>query len=126
MPFISVLYSPNLEGQFEPQIIANSLAKAAHDLGVFPAWGVRVFVSRAEAASVAEADDEPGYVQVSVRMAPGRDLQLQTQITESLFGVLENQLGTLKGRTIGFAIDLSEFNRETYRSGGNLAGSPTR
>ena len=125
MPSISITYSPNLHGEFDAQKLADSLAGCAVDLGVFPLWGIRVFVIQAEASSVSDGSSQHGYVQVAVRIAPGRSPELQAEITESLFAVLETELAGVKGRKIGFAIDLEEFQRQTYRSGGSLPGSPT-
>jgi 5-carboxymethyl-2-hydroxymuconate isomerase len=125
MPSISISYSPNLLGEFDPQKLADALSQRAVELGVFPIWGIRVFVNMAEASSVADGDSELGYVQVAVRIAPGRSPELQTEITESLFATLEAELAVVKNRKIGFAVDLEEFQRETYRSGGSLPGSPT-
>ncbi len=125
MPSISVTYSPNLEGEFDPQKLADALAECAVELGVFPTWGIRVFVNMAEASSVADGDQELGYVQVAVRIAPGRSAELQAEITEHLFATLEAELSVITSRKIGFAVDLEEFQRNTYRSGGSLPGSPT-
>ena len=125
MPSIVVTYSPNLVGEFDESKLAIALNKRAQELGVFPSWGIRVFVVPATAASVAEESQGSGYVQVAARIAPGRSEELQTQITHELFMVLEEHLRHIKSRTIGYAVDVSEFNRANYESGGNLAGSPT-
>jgi 5-carboxymethyl-2-hydroxymuconate isomerase len=122
---MSVTYSPNLKGEFDPQKLADALGRCAVQLGVFPTWGIRVFVNVAEASSVADGDSELGYVQVAVRIAPGRSPDLQSEITDALFAVLSTELAQITSRKIGFAIDLEEFLRQTYRSGGRLPGSPT-
>jgi len=125
MPSMSVTYSPNLKGEFDPQKLADSLGRCAVQLGVFPTWGIRVFVNVAEASSVADGDSELGYVQVAVRIAPGRSPELQSEITDVLFAALSSELAHITSLKIGFAIDLEEFLRQTYRSGGSLPGSPT-
>jgi len=125
MPAISITYSPNLTDEFDPQKLADALVQCAHELGVFPAWGVRAFVTKADVANVADGGSDYGFVQVAVRIAPGRRAELQTKITESFFDVLQSQLGSITKCKLGFAVDLEEFKRQTYRSGGSLSGSPT-
>lgn len=125
MPSISIVYTPNLAGEFDVDLLSEAMSAKARELDVFPVWGIRVFVSMADAASVADGDSELGYVQVSVRIAPGRSEELQEKITAELFAELQNQLGGINTRKLGYAIDLTEFKRHSYKSGGSLPGSPT-
>lgn len=125
MPSISVIYTPNLTGSFDSQLLADRLTESARESKVFPNWGVRAFVIAAEASSIAEGDPNFGYVQVSVRIAPGRPVELQTKITEQFLAILKSELGLISNMNVGYAIDLTELTMHSYRSGGNLPGSPT-
>lgn len=125
MPSIVITYSPNLEGEFDLEDLTNSLNQRAQDLDVFPAWGVRVLAVKADAAMAGDGDAELGYVQVSVRIAPGRLRELQKRITNEFFAVVDGVLGKVTTRKLGYAVDLTEFDKDTYKSGGTLPGSPT-
>ena len=46
-------------------------------------------------------------------------------ITEELFSAMHELLSKVTTRKLGYAIDLTEFDKDTYMSGGNLPGSPT-
>lgn len=124
MPFIRVIYSPNLEGEFDVEALCSELYWAARDKGIFPEWGIRAMATKADAAVVGLGDPEHGHIQFFIRVAPGRPRELLQEVVQMFFNVANDRLSSIKTRPVGIQMDMSEFDRELTLTGGNIPSSP--
>ena len=85
MPHIVLDYSANLDSKLDMHGFCIALKDTAAATGVFPPAGIRV---RAHAThNVAIADGDPGhsFVDITIRLAAGRDAAAKTRATDAVF-----------------------------------------
>ena len=92
MPHISFEYSSNLETKIDIGEFCNRLRIAGIETKVFPIKGIRVRAVCCEHFSIADNDPENGFIDISVRLREGRDLETRKKATEHIFYIAENYL----------------------------------
>ena len=74
MPHISIEYSINLEQAIAPARLVEVVHRAALNAGVFATSRVRTFAQPVADFRVAGGEAGEGFVRITARIAPGRDL----------------------------------------------------
>ena len=92
MPHISFEYSSNLEDKIDIGEFCNRLRIAGIETKVFPIKGVRVRAVCCEHFSIADNNPENGFIDISVRLRGGRNLETRKKATEHIFSVAEKFL----------------------------------
>ena len=85
MPHITLEYSANLENMLDMSALCHVLKDAAAATGVFPPAGIRVRAHAASYAVIADGDPRHGFVDITVRLAAGRDYAAKTRATDAVF-----------------------------------------
>lgn len=85
MPHIALEYSANMERRTDIAALCDHLRKAAISTGVFPMPGIRVRAFRADYVSIANGDDAHGFIDISIRLREGRDLDTRKAATQAIF-----------------------------------------
>lgn len=85
MPHITIDYSANMEDRCDIAALCDTLRRAAAETGVFPLAGIRVRAFRADHASIADGAVVHGYVDISVRLRGGRDLDTRKSACARIF-----------------------------------------
>ena len=85
MPHFTLDYSPNLEPEVDIAALCDCLRLSAIETGVFPKAGIRVRAFAATHVSIADGDPKHGYIDISVRLRVGRDLQTRQAATHAIF-----------------------------------------
>ncbi|MGR8964264.1 hypothetical protein ACU8MP_25620 (plasmid) [Rhizobium leguminosarum] len=121
MPHIQVQATPGLAGRTEG--LARELHHSALGCGHFPQGGVRTLVYPSSIGMAGPEEWDAHYVQVFVRIAPGRAEDVVQEILETLFTVLKTVVEQWKagGLRVGYQLELSEFDKARVRSGGVIA-----
>ena len=98
MPHFTIEYSANLDGKVDMRALCREVLKAALATGVFEVGAVRVRAIRCEAYAIADDRPENGFIDLSLRLAAGRDLALRKKLGEEVFAAisrfLESQFAT--------------------------------
>ena len=89
MPHLSIDYSANMEARVDMAALCDCIRLAALETGVFPKAGIRVRAFKADHVSIADGDGEHGYIDISVRLREGRDLDTRKQATARIFEAAE-------------------------------------
>jgi len=92
MPHIMVDYSPNMEARTDIAALCDQLRQTAIATGVFPMPGIRVRAFAASHVSIADGDPTHGYVDISVRLREGRDLDTRKTAVNEIFKAAEQFL----------------------------------
>lgn len=122
MPHIQITYTANLEADIRERKLVDILHQTAVDSGIFPVWGIRTLAQRLEHYRVGHGAVDNGFVQVFVRIGPGRDLALRQRIAHLLFDALLRSMGTLfDSRRLGCQLEVMEFDAELTRLQNNVA-----
>jgi 5-carboxymethyl-2-hydroxymuconate isomerase len=85
MPHITIEHSANLDGRVDMQAFCRVLLKSALATGVFETGAVRVRAIRCDHYAIADEAPENGFIDVSLRLAAGRDLALRKSVGDALF-----------------------------------------
>ena len=85
MPHVIIDYSPNMDGRVDMAGFCNALRLAAIETGALPMPGVRVRAVRADHVSIADGAAAHGYIDISVRLRGGRDIETRKAATQHIF-----------------------------------------
>ena len=89
MPHLQIDYSPNLEGRIDLQGFCTALRDAALETGVFPLAGIRVRATACTHVVIADGNPNHAFLDLSVRLRAGRDLETKKQATAAIFAAAE-------------------------------------
>lgn len=92
MPHLIIDYSANMAHRADIAELCNVLRLAAIETGVFPMPGIRVRAFCADHVSVADGSSLHGYVDITVRLRAGRDLETRKAATQHIFAAAEQFL----------------------------------
>jgi 5-carboxymethyl-2-hydroxymuconate isomerase len=121
MPDIHIDFTANLAAVVEQADLVGVLHDATVATGVFPTWGIRTFASGTDAFAVADRQPENGFIQVIVRIAPGRDVAVRQRVAATLFDAMSRSLEPLlAGRRFGWQLEVQEFDQRFTLSRTNL------
>lgn len=127
MPHIQIDYSASLADAVAQGRLVDRVHQAAIDSGIFPVWGIRTFARAVDDCRVGNGQAGNGFVNLSVRIAPGRSLALRQRIGQLLFGAVLDAMGPLFDKhRLGCQLEVTEFDAALSVYQNNLAstGSP--
>ncbi|OWP50362.1 5-carboxymethyl-2-hydroxymuconate Delta-isomerase [Pseudomonas nitroreducens] len=121
MPHIAIDYTANLTDDLLPLELPRKLHEAARELGVFPLNGLRTFARAIEQHHVGADTRNEGFVNIQIRIAPGRPEELRQRIVDTLFATAEQTLAALiDRRPVGLQLEITELDRSLTRMASNL------
>lgn len=124
MPHIQIDYSANLADAVIDGRLVDRVHQAAVDSGIFPVWGIRTFARALNDYRVGNAQAGNGFVNITVRIAPGRSLELRQCITQELFGsVLAVMEPLFAQHRLGCQFEVTEFDAAVSVYQNNLANT---
>ena len=92
MPHFSIEYSANPESLIDMKNFCDLIRKAGLETKVFPMAGIRVRALKCEHFSIADNDPNNGFIDISIRLREGRDLETRKMATSNIFEIVENYL----------------------------------
>lgn len=95
MPHIHIDHSPGLGDRLDIPALCRTLRDKAVATGVFPLAGVRVRVIECDYALIADGDPQHAYMDISVRLRGGRDMDTRRKAVDTLFDAAKNQCDAL-------------------------------
>lgn len=122
MPHIQIDYTANLADAVTDGRLVDKVHQAAVDSGIFPVWGIRTFAQAMGDYRVGNTHAGNGFVNVTVRIAPGRNLALRQRIRQELFGAVLAAMGPLfENHRLGCQLEVTEFDADASVYQNNLA-----
>lgn len=124
MPHIQIDYTANLADAVIDGRLVDTVHQAAIDSGVFPVWGIRTFARAMSDYRVGNGEAGNGFVNVTVRIAPGRNLALRQRIQRELFGAMLQAMQPLFAHhRLGCQLEITEFDADVSIYQNNLANT---
>jgi len=121
MPNISIDYTSNLSQAVKASGLVEALHQAAVETGEFPLWGIRTLARPVDSYRVFDGNAHNGFIQIIVRLAPGRDLDKRSRIAKSLFEAAMAALEPVyASQRLGCQLEVQEFTTEVTLSKYNL------
>ena len=107
MPHFIVEYSANLDGKVDIKGLCDAILDAAIDADVFELGAIRVRALRCEAYAIADRLPENGFVDLSLRLAAGRAIEVKKKLGDAVFAAGHRHRGPSAG------VELSEQRRRS-------------
>lgn len=121
MPHIAIDYTANLTDDLYTLELPRKLHEAAISLGVFPLNGLRTFARAIDQHHVGADTRNEGFINIQIRIAPGRPEELRQRIVDTLFATAEQTLAALiDKRPVGLQLEITELDRSLTRMAGSL------
>ena len=89
MPHLTIEYSENLAENIEISKLVKVMHDSAASIEALPLGGLRTRASRREFYLIADGDSSNTFVNVVLRIAPGRSDEIKKQAGEKLFSSLK-------------------------------------
>lgn len=89
MPHIQIDHSPGLGNKLDIPGLCRTLRDTALATGVFPLAGIRVRVIECDYALIADGNEQHAYMDISVRLRGGRDLNTRRRAVEQMFDAVK-------------------------------------
>ncbi|MEO3999348.1 hypothetical protein [Mesorhizobium sp. CAU 1732] len=128
MPHITIDYTSGLDADIDMRALADAVHDSACRSGVFPIGGVRTLVRQAQYSRVADRGDGAGFVQISVRIAPGRSTETKTDVARTLFEAAASAMSAVfeTRDDVALQLEITEFDRAMTLSRNKMIPSPAR
>lgn len=117
MPHFTIEYSANLEQRLDVAKFCEELRQTALETGIFETGAVRVRAIRCEHYAIADADPENAFLDVSLRIGSGRDLETRQRVGDRIFQAMAALLYPLfEGRHFALSFEIREIDPQlSYR-----------
>lgn len=121
MPHFSIEYSANLEPDVDMAALCDLLRQTAIKTGVFPMAGVRVRAIAVDHYAIADGDRAHGFLDLSVRLRAGRELDVRKAATAEIFSALEAFLApVMEKRPIAVSMEMRNIDPELSPKTGSI------
>lgn len=121
MPHLIIEYSANLEPDIDIMGLVRALHETAVSIDALPTGGIRTRAARRDTFMVADGDPSNGFVNVILRIAKGRSVELQKETGQMLFDVLADYVQEIYDkRPLSLSFEVQEINPETRWKQSNI------
>ena len=106
-------YSSNLEEVVDIAALCDQLRITGIETGVFPMAGIRVRALRADHQSIADGDPRHGFIDISIRLRGGREMDAKKAATAAVFKAAETFLApVLETRPMALSLEMRDIDPE--------------
>ncbi|MFD1509639.1 5-carboxymethyl-2-hydroxymuconate isomerase [Lacimonas salitolerans] len=121
MPHVTVDYSANLEQAVDMAALCDLLRRTAIDTGALPLAGVRVRAFAATHVSIADGNPDHGYIDISLRLRAGRDLETRKHATALIFDAAREFLAPIMAqRPLALSFEMRDIDPELSPKTGTI------
>jgi 5-carboxymethyl-2-hydroxymuconate isomerase len=111
MPHITIEFSDGAAARADIRATVDAVHRVALDSGVFPVGGIRTLARISPCSSVFDGAERNSFVQIDIRVAPGRSTEVKQAVLRDILAAAEAALAPLfaHGPT-GLQVEMSEFD----------------
>jgi len=121
MPHLIIEYSANLDDDIDIDDLVRALHQTAAGIDALPTAGIRVRAARREHYRIADGHPDNSFINVTLRIAEGRPLEVQKEAGEALFATLKTFVSsTYNKRPMALSFEIQEIKPETRWKQGNI------
>lgn len=111
MPHLTIEYSENLAENIEISKLVKVMHDSAASIEALPLGGLRTRASRREFYLIADGDSSNTFVNVVLRIAPGRSDEVKKQAGEKLFSALKDFFNLfIQSSPIALSLEIQELD----------------
>lgn len=121
MAHLIVDYSANLDAVLNIDALLKALVESAVQTGLFPTAGLRARAIRCDTYFIADGHPDNAFVNLSIRVGPGREVEARKVAAEQLMATLTAALQPIHdSQAIGISLEMRElddirFNKNNLR-----------
>ena len=111
MPHLTIEHSDNLAGRVDMSAFCREVLRAALATGVFETGAVRVRAIACRHFAIADDHPDNAFIDVSLRLAAGRDAATRRRVGEAIFAAMSAHLEPLfAGRHFALSFEVREID----------------
>ncbi|HNP35480.1 MAG TPA: 5-carboxymethyl-2-hydroxymuconate Delta-isomerase [Woeseiaceae bacterium] len=121
MPHLTIEYSSNLDAEIDIGRLVAAMHESAIGIEALPIGGIRTRAVRRDFYEIADGHPDNTFINVTLRIAEGRSLDVRKRIGETLFRTLRTTVNSVyEKRPMALSLEIQEIDPETRWKQGNI------
>ena len=121
MPHLMIDYSANVEPDVDIGGLCNTLRDVAASIDAFPLAGVKVRAVRVEHYAIADGNPEHGFIDISVRIREGRDMETKQNVAQKIFEAANEFVAdVMQRRSLALSLELRDIDAALSPKSGSI------
>ena len=121
MPHLMIDYSANVEPDVEMGALCDTLRDVAASIDAFPLAGVKVRAVRVDHYAIADGNPEHGFIDISVRIREGRDMETKQNAAQKLFDAANEFVAdVMQRRSLALSLELRDIDAALSPKSGSI------
>ena len=121
MPHLMIDYSANVEPDVDIGALCDTLRDAAASIDAFPLAGVKVRAVRVDHYAIADGNPEHGFIDISVRIREGRDMETKQNAVQKIFDAANEFVAdVMQRRSLALSLELRDIDAALSPKSGSI------
>ena len=121
MPHLMIDYSANVEPDVDIGGLCNTLRDVAASIDAFPLAGVKVRAVRVEHYAIADGNPKHGFIDISVRIREGRDMETKQNAAQKIFDAANEFVAdVMRRRSLALSLELRDIDAALSPKSGSI------
>ena len=121
MPHLMIDYSANVEPDVDMGAFCDTLRDVATSIDAFPLAGVKVRAVRVDHYAIADGNPEHGFIDISVRIREGRDIQTKQNAAQKIFDAANEFVAdVMQNRSLALSLELRDIDAALSPKSGSI------
>ena len=121
MPHLMIDYSANVEPDVDVGALCDTLRDVAASIDAFPLAGVKVRAVRVDHYAIADGNPEHGFIDISVRIREGRDMETKQDAAQKLFDAANEFVAdVMQRRSLALSLELRDIDTALSPKSGSI------
>jgi len=114
-------YSANVEPDVDIGALCDTLRDVAASIDAFPLAGVKVRAVRVEHYAIADGNPEHGFIDISVRIREGRDMETKQNAAQKIFDAANEFVAdVMRRRSLSLSLELRDIDAALSPKSGSI------
>ena len=121
MPHLMIDYSANVEPDVDIGALCDTLRDVAASIDAFPLAGVKVRAVRVDHYAIADGNPEHGFIDISVRIREGRDMETKQNAAQKIFEAANEFVAdVMQRRSLALSLELRDIDAALSPKSGSI------
>ena len=121
MPHLMIDYSVNVEPDVDIGALCDTLRDVAASIDAFPLAGVKVRAVRVDHYAIADGNPEHGFIDISVRIREGRDMETKQNAAQKIFDAANEFVAdVMRRRSLSLSLELRDIDAALSPKSGSI------
>jgi 5-carboxymethyl-2-hydroxymuconate isomerase len=114
-------YSVNVEPDVDIGALCDTLRDVAASIDAFPLAGVKVRAVRVDHYAIADGNPEHGFIDISVRIREGRDMETKQNAAQKIFDAANEFVAdVMRRRSLSLSLELRDIDAALSPKSGSI------